>query len=879
MLFDERVFKRLSSPDAFRGGRELTMAKAVRNVQVERNRFQDFVIRGEIAGTATHHSELIVAENKQTVKSHTCSCPFDRNGMCKHVVALGLSAHDPSLPHPAEDRQAALKAALMRKSRYGAGAAPVRQTVVSPTKGGAGVLLRTSSAPAASTFDRGTVPHDLEEIRIGVRYDLSEDVLLVQASAVYGPFRFSLFSDSVKSNETYQDERGHTHVANRDHASEQEAKTWFTSALEHGTVDAEGSLLIEGEEMYGFIKQVYPELEFRYPIDLDPSAQDVMRVMQEPIEGMWSSRLQTGVNLFAFSVNFHCQNTQVPMEQIKAMVERGKPFLRLEDGRFVELGNREELETLVEVIKKAKKQGGEYLIPLYEAPGFLSLFERSRQQQLSLMDERFRAFVQESSHGRVLNTAHLPNSLETLLRPYQKDGVAWMQFLQKYGFGGILADDMGLGKTVQVLTLLETCRTHTQKPTLIVCPKSLMRMWELEAKKFTPELRVRVIDGTVGERAAMIRDPGDTHVLITSYSLLQRDLAVYHASEAKFFLMVLDEAHSIKNADTNTAKAVKLLPAEHRLALTGTPLENGVQELWSIFDFLMPGFLGDSDMFRKRYGRPIQELQDQEALKKLRARVGPFMLRRTKESQLKDLPPKIEQTSPCSLTAEQLVLYSRVLEDAKRSVFEAVEAKGFERSKIDILAALTKLRRVCDHPHLLEATLPRTEELSGKMGYALELIREAVDGGHKILLFSQFTSMLDIIRESLDRQDIGHCTIEGKTRDRQAEVERFHNDPNASVFLLSLRAGGTGLTLTPADIVIMFDPWWNPMAEQQAMDRAHRIGQTKTVNVYKLVTQGTIEEKVMELQTKKRKLFDALVSENAEAMKGLSWEEVRQLFV
>lgn len=877
MLFDERVFKRLSSPDAFRGGRELAQARAVRNVVVERNKFQDFVVRGDISGTSNHRSELVVALNKQTVKSHTCTCSFDRQGMCKHVVALGLSAYDPSLPNPFEDRQAALKAALMRKSRFGAAGGLTRQTVVSPTKGGAGVLLR-SSVPAAPVFERGTVAHDLEEIRFAVRYDMGDDALLIQAFVSYGPFRFSLLDQDPKV-ESYTDERGHKHVPNRDLNSEAEARAWLTGALERGHVDADFALHIEGEDMYGFVKQVYPELEFRYPIDLDPSAQDILRVMQEPIEGMWSSRLQSGVNLFSFSVSFHCQNAQVTLDEVKKMVRQGKPYLRLQDGRFVELANREEVEAALDVMERAKKQGNEYLIPLYEAPGFLALFERSRQQELASMDETFRAFVQETKHGRVLDRAHLPEALEKLLRPYQKDGVAWMQFLQKYGFGGILADDMGLGKTVQVLTLLETKREELKKPTLIVCPKSLMRMWELEAHKFTPELRVKVIDGTVAERAALIRDPGDTHVLITSYSLLQRDLAVYHTAQAVFSMIVLDEAHSIKNADTNTAKAVKLLPAEHRLALTGTPLENGVQELWSIFDFLMPGFLGDGDSFRKRYGRPIQEMQDKDALQRLKTRVGPFMLRRTKESQLKDLPPKIEQMSPCALTQEQLVLYTRVLEEAKRSVFEAVETKGFERSKIDILAALTKLRRVCDHPTLLEAQIPRTEDYSGKMAYALELVEEAVSGGHKILLFSQFTSMLDILREALDRQGIGHCTIEGKTRDRQAEVDRFHNDPKASVFLLSLRAGGTGLTLTPADIVIMFDPWWNPMAEQQAMDRAHRIGQTKTVNVYKLVTQGTIEEKVMELQTKKRKLFDALVSENAEAMQGLSWEEVRQLFV
>lgn len=876
MLFEERVFKRLSSPDAFRGGRELAMARAVRGVEVERNRFQDFVVRGDVAGNSTsHQSELIVAQNKQTVKSHKCTCSFDRQGMCKHVIALGLAARDPSIPSLGENRQAAIKAALMGNSRMNPVATPTRQTILSPSKGGAGVMFRSSSPTTVQEV--GSIPHDLEEIRFFVRYELEDDALLVSAEAVYGPVRVPIFSLEPSDSHRVTDERG-VHQPMRDEPLEAEARRWFTQALEDRRIDADGAVRIEGEAIYAFIKDIYPEIEFRYPVDLDPSAEEIMRVLQEPIEGVWSSRLSSGIDLFSFSVRLHCKDADVTLEEVKQMVQRGKPFLRLPDGRFMEVQNKQELVQLVELVQKAKPQKDGFIIPLYEAPGFLSLFERSRQQRLTEMDAHFQAFVAETKHGRMLELPNIPKELDTVLRPYQKEGVAWMLFLQKYGFGGVLADDMGLGKTLQVLTMLEMQRGTEKQPTLIICPKSLMQMWALESKKFTPKLRVAIVDGTVQERAERIKQCADVDVLITSYSLLQRDLPIYHATGAAFSLIVLDEAHSIKNAGTNTAKAVKLLPAKHRLALTGTPLENGVHELWSIFDFLMPGFLGDTETFRRRYGRPIQELQDQDALKRLRLKITTFMLRRTKESQLKELPPKIEQVSPCELTAEQLVIYARVLEATRRQVFQAVETKGIDRAHIDILAALTKLRRVCDHPTLVEPSLPRGEELSGKMGYALELINEAVQGGHKILLFSQFTSMLDLLREALDREGIGHCTIEGKTRDRQAEVDRFHNDPKASVFLLSLRAGGTGLTLTPADIVILFDPWWNPMAEQQAMDRAHRIGQTKTVNVYKLVTQGTIEEKVMELQARKRQLFDALVSENAEAMRGLSWEEVRSLF-
>jgi len=347
---------------------------------------------------------------------------------------------------------------------------------------------------------------------------------------------------------------------------------------------------------------------------------------------------------------------------------------------------------------------------------------------------------------------------------------------------------------------------------------------------------------------------------------------------APFRTCILDEAQYIKNASTATAKACKLVPSAFRLALTGTPLENGVHELWSIFDYLMPNFLGSAKEFRLQYERPIRDRQDGQALDRLRLKVKPFMLRRTKANLLSDLPPKVEQVSHAALTAEQLVVYGRTLDEVRREVEKAVAEKGFKRARIEILTALMKLRRICDHPNLADPRLPRTEELSGKMGLALELVRIAQEGGKKVLLFSQFTGMLDILREALDAEGIGHATIEGKTKDRQSEVKRFATDPRVTVFLLSLRAGGTGLTLTEADTVILFDPWWNPMVEAQAMDRAHRIGQTQTVNVYKLVTKGSVEEKVMELQERKRKLFDALVQETGEGLEELTWEDVQGLF-
>jgi SNF2 family DNA or RNA helicase len=879
MLFEEKVLKRLASPDAFRGGREFMLARQVRNIVIERNQFQDFLVRGEIVGTTTQRAELVVAANKQTVKSHKCTCPFDRQGMCKHVVALGLSAVEPLPGAAANDPQAALRALFQKPSRFSQAAqSTMRQVVVTPSAAGSGLVFRGANTAASTTHGK-LKQHGLDEIRFRLHYDFPEDTLFVEAVAEYGPFSFSLFDGARRAAPAEVDERGFSHEALRDAEAERAACQWFVQEIEDGFVDGDGRIAIEGEKIYPFLKKVYPELEFRYPIDLDPAAQEVVGIQAEAVEGAWKTRVPSGVDLFAFSVDWHCQQTTIDVEALRRMVHEGRPYVRAADGRFIECENYKEIVSWVETLDRAKKtDNNEFVIPLYEAPGFLALLHESRRTQALEMDQVFQRFLTEAKQGRPLEAVDIPGQLATILRPYQRDGVAWMLFLQKYGFAGILADDMGLGKTVQVLAMLSSSRLDGHGPTFIVCPKSLMLMWAAESAKFTPELRVCVIDGSAAERANLIRTAREFDVVITSYSLLQRDFAVYHTEQVSFYYVVLDEAHYIKNAGTNTAKAVKLLSARHRLALTGTPLENGVHELWSVFDFLMPGFLGTVEDFRRRYERPIQENRDTDALYRLKRRVQPFMLRRTKESELKELPPKIEQVSPCALTPEQVVVYTRTLEAVKRDIFQAVETKGFERSRIEILASLMRLRRVCDHPALVDTRLPHTEELSGKMAYALELIREASAGGHKTLLFSQFTSMLDILREALNAEGIGHCTIEGRTRDRQAEVERFNTDPSASVFLLSLRAGGTGLTLTAADTVVLFDPWWNPMAEQQAMDRAHRIGQRRTVNVYKLITRETIEEKVLALQERKRRVFDALVSENAEAMQQLTWQDVQELF-
>lgn len=689
--------------------------------------------------------------------------------------------------------------------------------------------------------------------------------LRVEAFADYGPIKVPLMSLGE-------------YDADRDWDIEGEARIFLAHAYPMVPTDEAHVFRVPAEEIYYFSKDVLPEIEYRYTVDADKKTLDRMTIKRlsiAPDLGITSSR----AGWFDFSIAWHCEQAEVDTRSIIQAVKSGQPFIRAADGSLIEYDNPEELERMAEFLERAEQdKEGHFSTRLFDAPEMVALIEQIRSSRVESTDAAFTRFLEEAKKGMAIEKIALPALLDETLRPYQKDGVSWMAFLRKYGFGGILADDMGLGKTLQVLAYLSVTRKPGDAPDLVVCPKTLTLTWWDEAQKYTPNLKTLVIQGTADERSDLLESVDTYDLVITTYPAIQRDLEAYLERGKPFRMCVLDEAQYIKNPATATAKSAKLIPADFRMALTGTPLENGVHELWSIFDFLMPGFLGSMQDFRKRYERPIRDRQDQAALERLRTRIRPFMLRRSKSTMLKELPPKVEQTSHASLTPEQLVVYARTLEEVRANVMKAVAEKGFQQSRIEILTALMKLRRICDHPTLVDPRLPRTEELSGKMGLALELVRQAKEGGHKVLLFSQFTGMLDLLREALDRAEIGHATIEGKTRDRGGEIKKFSSDPKVTVFLLSLRAGGTGLTLTEADTVILFDPWWNPMVEAQAMDRAHRIGQTKTVNVYKLVTSGSVEEKVMELQVRKKQLFDALVQESEAELAALTWEEVKGLF-
>jgi SNF2 family DNA or RNA helicase len=458
------------------------------------------------------------------------------------------------------------------------------------------------------------------------------------------------------------------------------------------------------------------------------------------------------------------------------------------------------------------------------------------------------------------------------LRPYQREGLGWLGFLQRFGFGGCLADDMGLGKTVQVLALLANRRTSNGKkkpdPALVVVPRSLVFNWKQEAARFAPQ--VRILDHTGTERDRTGGNFAGADVILTTYGTLRRDATLF--SEKHFDYAILDESQAVKNANTESSKAVKLVNADHRLALSGTPVENHLGELWNLFEFLNPGMLGRAALFQA--GGAVRN-PDPETRDILARALRPFILRRTKDQVAKDLPAKTEQTLYCDLEPGQRKLYDELRTHYRQSLLNRVDQIGLGKAKIQVLEALLRLRQAACHPGLIDKA--RADEPSAKLDLLLPQLAEVADEGHKTLVFSQFTSLLALVRKSLDKDRVTYEYLDGRTRDRAKRVERFQNDPDCKLFLISLKAGGVGLNLTAAEYVYLLDPWWNPAVEAQAIDRSHRIGQTRPVFAYRIIARDTVEEKVLALQQTKRALADAILGGDRSLITDLKCEDLELL--
>ncbi len=471
-----------------------------------------------------------------------------------------------------------------------------------------------------------------------------------------------------------------------------------------------------------------------------------------------------------------------------------------------------------------------------------------------------------------------PEALKDTLRGYQRRGLDFLSYLSSFQFGGILADEMGLGKTLQVVTyLLKRKQEEGAAPSLVIAPTSVTHTWESEIKRFAPELSIlRLQSGA--ERAQRFEEIENYDVIITSYALARLDAA--QLERFTFRTLILDEAQNAKNPSSQIAKVVRNLNADHRLALTGTPVENSLRDLWAIFAFVEPGLLGSEASFRRRFENPIGE-GDEKAAHALRSRLEPFVLRRTKEDVARELPERTEAVIECELSPLQRRLYRGIAEAARRDVLAKLDEEGaIEGASVHVLAALTRLRQVCAHPGLIVPAYIDETEASGKFDAFIETVEEVLSGGHRVLVFSAFSSMLKIMRASMDRKNIGYGYLDGATkdRDRQAEVERFMQAEGPPVFLCSLKAGGVGLTLTAADYVILYDPWWNPAVERQAIDRTHRIGQTRPVTAYRMVTVGSVEEKIRALAERKNALSKAVIKADSAVAKALTRDDLEMLF-
>ena len=637
-------------------------------------------------------------------------------------------------------------------------------------------------------------------------------------------------------------------------------------------------ILVSDEAIYNFLTEDIELYMQKFEVMVTDNFKS--KKIKEPKIGNIGVKIEN--NLLVINL----ENINYDKNEIKEILQRyalKKKYYRLKDGSFIDLELNENIEFLNNLesglgISYEDIENGTISLPIYRSMYMEKILNNLDKSKIK-KEESYVDFIKDTSKEKENTTLTLPKSLKGDLREYQKNGFQWLQMLEKYELGGILADDMGLGKTIQVITLILKYKEEQKEklPSIVIAPSSLTLNWKNEIQKFAPTLETIVINGSLEQRKKKIKDIKKYDLIITSYDLLKRDLELYEKEDITFKYAIADEAQYIKNSNTQNAKALKSIKAETRYALTGTPIENSLAELWSIFDYIMPGYLFKYKKFKQLYEVPIVKDNDMYSMKKLKMLIEPFILRRTKKEVLTELPEKTITILNNEMEDEQQKIYLSYLAKAKQEAMQEIEINGVEKSHIKILALLTRLRQICCHPSLF---LEDYNQDSSKLKQCIEIIKDGIEAGHKILLFSGYTSMFDIIEKELLKEDINYYKLTGKTNvnERIELVEDFNQNENVKVFLISLKAGGTGLNLTGADMVIHYDPWWNISAENQATDRAYRIGQKNNVQVYKLITKNSIEEKIYELQEKKSKLIDNVLNTETTFINKLSKDEIIRLF-
>ncbi len=686
-----------------------------------------------------------------------------------------------------------------------------------------------------------------------------KDFVTCKAAAVYGDREYSVFNrrEDVEQRDLWKEAEIGKIVGT------------FCNAYD----EAQEMMVISGEDelIYRLLTDGIEKLRQLGEVYISDALKRI-RILQAP-------KVTVGISLSGDLLNLNITAEDMPKEQLMEILsryERRRRFFRLKDGSFLHVDN-DELDPLQNVCRALQLTDQQLKQETIEVPRYRTLYldeELQANFHLSVQKDRgFRALIRNMKTVED-NDFEVPKCLQDVLREYQKYGYRWIRTLCENGFGGILADDMGLGKTLQVICFLQAEEESGRKNcrSLIVCPASLVYNWKRELEKFAPGLPAKMVTGTAAERQDILKNAGQREILITSYDLLRRDIAVYEQMD--FFCQIIDEAQYIKNHGTQAAKAVKTIKAGFKLALTGTPVENRLSELWSIFDYLMPGYLYSYQRFREELEQPIVQKDEEEAARRLQKMIRPFVLRRLKKDVLKDLPDKLEENIYADMEGEQQELYDAHVK-RMQLMLDQKSDEEFKSSKIQILAELTKLRQICCDPALLYENYQGD---AAKKDMVIRLIKNAVESGHKVLLFSQFTTMLERLTRVLRENGISYHMLTGATpKEKRAEmVEAFEQD-SVPVFCISLKAGGTGLNLTAADVVIHFDPWWNVAVQNQATDRAHRIGQKNVVTVYRLIARGTIEEKIVELQERKLELADRVLGGEAAGGGSMTREELLEL--
>lgn len=702
-----------------------------------------------------------------------------------------------------------------------------------------------------------------ENLKTEIYFDKIDDSILGRIEFIYGSIIINPFSSK---RDISKDSKK---ILIRD----KEKEGYILSILEEGEFKVlDGGIYLDNdEEIFNLVSNIIPFLQRYSEIYYSESFSDISIRSSSYFSG--GVKINRDLDLLEFDFNIDGINTSELNNIFKSIREK-KKFYRLKDGSFLPLDNNE-LNNMMELVDNfgIDINGDKIQAPKYMTM-YLDKYLQDKKLDFIKQNDNFKKLVTDINDPEDIEY-EIPEEVEGVLRDYQRFGFKWLKTMATYGFGGILADDMGLGKTLQVIAfLLSEKKEKGPHPSLIIVPTSLVFNWDEEITKFAPSLKTILVHGNKTGRAELIKGIKDYDVVVTSYPLIRNDIELY--KDTLFRYCILDEAQHIKNSNSLNAKSVKAIRAGNYFALTGTPMENSVVELWSIFDFLMPGYLLSSRKFIERYEKPIFKDQNMERLNDLNKHIRPFILRRLKKEVLKELPEKIEQKMAVEMTIGQKKVYLAYIKSLKEELEQEINHKGFNRSHFKILTALTRLRQICCDPGLF---IEDYTGGSGKVESFEELIDDAILGGHRILVFSQFTSMLDKIKKRLEEKDIDHMYLNGSTpMESRGNMVKEFNQGYGDIFLISLKAGGSGLNLTGADMVIHFDPWWNPAVEDQATDRAYRIGQENTVQVIKLITKGTIEEKIFKLQGRKKEMIDMVIQEGQTLISKLSEEEILSLF-